>query len=158
MRLVASCLLVLKIVWYCSHKGILGTLIPMYHSLIFFFIFWCSWKKSEKVSETSCGCFAHQLHWTHTSQDVVMSRYQPFTLPLALGSVPFIKAFEPCIVCELPPFQHNCCWVTVTGLRRLQRRWGFSQWCDVMVLLYVCLTDESHQTYWPHTLGRNVIW
>lgn len=121
MRLVASCLRVLNIVWCCSHKGI--SLTPTFHPLIFFFIFWCLWCVKK---------FMRFLHWTRTSHDVVMSRYSAvhITLDQAPGAIHFIVVLEPCIVCELLPFLHSFSWVTVTGRRRLQRPCGFSQlWC-----------------------------
>lgn len=75
---------------------------------------------------------ALHARYTEHVHDVVMSRYSAvhITCGQAPGAIHFIVVLEPCIVCELLPFQHSCSWITVTGRRRLQRPCGFSQlWC-----------------------------
>lgn len=144
----------LPLVYWClklygSHKGISLTLI--YPPLIFFLIF---------VFVRCLRCvkkfMRFLVHASPTSHNVVTGRYSAVhaTFGRASGAVPFITASEPCTVCELPPFHRDCSWVTVTGLR-LQRRCGFSHWSNATVWLCVCVTDESHQKYWPQSVAAS---
>lgn len=125
---------------------------PMRHALISCFFFSCLWCV-KNFMRFFCRCFERPLHWTHThANDAAMSRYSalPFLYLCPNIGCHSLRSGIRDIRSMWSSAQHISFWVTVTGLGRLQRPCGFSQCSNVMLLMYVCVTGESHQIFWPH--------